>query len=180
MTFWKRLSRLLGLEAPLTHIEAGHTAPAFSLEALDGKEYSLKHLLERGPAVVAFFKISCPVCQFTFPFLERLHERFAGGGVMVLGVSQDDASSTIEFNQEYGVKFPTLVDAEGYSASNAYGLTNEPTIFLIAPDGKVKVSCMGFSKSDLEKIADELSQHKKVQAAPLFRKDEVVPDYKPG
>ena len=180
MTLRKRISRLLGLEAPLTHIEAGHTAPAFSLKALDGKEYSLEKLLEQGPTVVAFFKISCPVCQFTFPFLQRLYERFAGSGATVIGVSQEDSSSTKEFNREYGVTFPTLLDADGYPASNAYGLTNVPTIFLIAPDGKVRVSCMGFSKSDLEKIAAELSQHKKVQAAPLFRKDEVVPDYKPG
>jgi len=180
MSFLNRLSRLIGLEAPLTHIEAGHTAPGFSLKALDGKEYSLEQLLEKGPVVVAFFKISCPVCQFTFPFLQRLHERFAGDGVTVLSVSQNDVSSTKEFNYEYGVTFPTLVDAEGYPASNAYGLTNVPTIFLIAPDGKAKVSCMGFSKSDLEKIAAELSQHKKMQAAPFFRKDEVIPAYKPG
>jgi peroxiredoxin len=180
MTLRKRLSRLLGLEAPLTHIEAGHSAPGFSLKALDGKEYSLEQLLEKGPVVVAFFKISCPVCQFTFPFLQRLHERFAGDGVTVLAVSQNDVSSTKEFNHEYGVTFPTLVDSEGYPASNAYGLTNVPTIFLIAPDGNVKVSCMGFIKSDLEKIAAELSQHKKMQAAPFFRKDEVIPAYKPG
>ncbi len=164
----------------MTHVEAGHTAPEFSLKALDGKQYSLKQLLEHGPVVVAFFKISCPVCQFTFPFLQRLHERFSSGRATVIGVSQDDARSTKEFNQEYGVTFPTLVDTEGYPASNAYGLTNVPTIFLIAPDGKVKVSCLGFSKSDLENIAAELSEYKKVQASPLFRKDEAVPDYKPG
>jgi peroxiredoxin len=180
MPFLKRLSRLLGLEAPLTNIEAGHIAPGFSLKALDGREYSLEQLLHQGPAVVAFFKISCPVCQFTFPFLQRLHERFAGDGVTVIGVSQDDAAVTKQFNRDHGVTFPTLLDGAGYPASNAYGLTNVPTIFLIAPDGKVKVSCMGFSKSDLEKIAAELSQHKKMQAAPLFRKDETVPAHTPG
>ncbi len=180
MAFLKRLLRLIGLEAPLTHIESGHTAPGFSLKALDGKEYSLEKLLERGPAVVAFFKISCPVCQFTFPFLQRLHERYAGQGATVIGVSQDDARDTKEFNQEYGVTFPTLLDGGGYPASNAYGLTNVPTIFLIAPDGKVQVSCMGFSKGDLEKIAAELSRYKKMRAAPLFRTDEVIPAYKPG
>lgn len=180
MAILKRLSRLFGLEAPLTHIESGHTAPGFSLKALDGKEYSLAKLLERGPAVVAFFKISCPVCQFTFPFLQRLHERYAGDGVTVIGVSQDDARDTKEFNREYGVTFPTLLDSEGYPASNAYGLTNVPTIFLIAPNGKVQVSCMGFSKSDLEKIASELSLDKKLPAAPLFRTNEIVPAYKPG
>ncbi len=164
----------------MTHIELGHTAPGFSLKALDGKEYSLEKLLERGPAVVAFFKISCPVCQFTFPFLQRLHERYAGQGATVIGVSQDEAAVTKQFNREYGVTFPTLVDSHGFAASNAYGLTNVPTIFLIAPDGKVKVSCMGFSKSDLEKIAAELAQYKKMRAAPLFRMDEIIPACKPG
>jgi peroxiredoxin len=180
MAILKRLSRLFGLEAPLTHIETGHTAPGFSLKALDGKEYSLGKLLERGPAVVAFFKISCPVCQFTFPFLQRLHERYASDNVTVMGVSQDDAGETKAFNQEYGVTFPTLLDGEGYPSSNAYGLTSVPTIFLIASDGKVQVSCMGFSKTDLEKIASELSLHKKTQAAPLFRTNEIVPAFKPG
>ena len=180
MAFLKRFMRLIGLEAPLTNIASGNTAPAFSLKALDGNEYSLEKLLGRGPVVVGFFKISCPVCQFTFPFLQRLHERYARDGATVIGISQDDAAVTKQFNREYGVTFPTLVDGQGYPASNAYGLTNVPTVFLIAPDGKVKVSCMGFSKSDLEKIASELGQHKKMSAAPFFRRDEVIPAYKPG
>jgi peroxiredoxin len=180
MAFWKRLARLIGLEAPLTNIAAGQAAPGFSLKALDGKEYALEKLLERGPVVAAFFKVSCPVCQFTFPFLQRLHERYAGEAATVIGVSQDDAKSTKEFNREYGVTFPTLVDGAGYPASNAYGLTNVPTVFLIAPDGKVQVSSVGFSKSDLEKIAVELAARRKLRAAPLFLPEEVVPAYKPG
>ncbi|HTZ46093.1 MAG TPA: TlpA disulfide reductase family protein [Verrucomicrobiae bacterium] len=164
----------------MTNIDVGKNAPGFSLKALDEKEYSLDSLLARGPAVLAFFKISCPVCQFTFPFLQRISERFAGKGASVIGISQDDARSTKQFNQEYGVTFTTLLDAPGYAASNAYGLTNVPTIFLVAPDRTVKVSCMGFDKAGLEKIAAELAQHQKMAAATLFRPDEIVPAYKPG
>ncbi|HXY00308.1 MAG TPA: TlpA disulfide reductase family protein [Candidatus Limnocylindrales bacterium] len=164
----------------MTRIESGMDAPNFSLKAVDGKEYSLSTLLERGPVVVGFFKISCPVCQFTFPFLQRIAERFAGKSGSVIGISQDDARSTKEFNQEYGVKFPTLVDDPGYSVSNAYGLTNVPTVLLIAPDGRAKVSFLGFDKAGLEKIADELAPHARISASPLFRPDEVIPDYKPG
>ena len=164
----------------MTNIAAGQTAPGFSLQALDGKEYSLGKLLEKGPAVVAFFKISCPVCQFTFPFLQRLAERYAGDSVTVIGVSQDDAADTKAFNKEYGVTFLTLLDGPGYPVSNAYGLHTVPTIFLIESDANVKVSCIGFDKADLEKIASELSQRRKVAAAPLFRADETVPANKPG
>jgi peroxiredoxin len=180
MPSWHTVARKLGLEARLTHIETGNTAPAFSLKALDGKQYSLESLLARGPVVVAFFKISCPVCQFTFPFLQRISERFAGKSVSVIGISQDDARSTKEFRQEYGVTFPILLDDNGYPASNAYGLTNVPTVFLIAPDGTVKVSCMGFDKAGLEEIASELAEQQKISTGPLFRPDEIVPAHKPG
>ena len=68
----RRLSRWMGKQDHMTHIVAGNIAPGFSLKTIDGKVYSLGTLMERGPVVAAFFKISCPVCQFTFPFLERL------------------------------------------------------------------------------------------------------------
>jgi peroxiredoxin len=164
----------------LAHIEVGKTAPEFSLPALDGKTHTLASLLQRGPVLLAFFKISCPVCQFTFPFLQRIAERFEGKGVSVVGVSQDDVRDTKDFNREYGVKFTTLVDSNGYPASNAYSLVSVPTIFLVAPDGKIKVECIGFDKAALEKIVMELTQQEKMSAAPLFRPDEIVPAYKPG
>jgi peroxiredoxin len=176
----RRIGPQVGLEAHLTHIVAGNAAPKFSLKSLDGKSYTLDSLLVRGPVVVAFFKISCPVCQFTAPFLQRIHERFAGKGVSVIGISQDDAGSTKKFNDQFGVTFTTLLDEKGYPASNAYGLTNVPTVFLIAPDGTAKVSCMGFDKAGLEEIVAELSQQQKVAAAPLFLAKENVPAHRPG
>jgi peroxiredoxin len=180
MGILRRLSRWIGRDDEMTHIVAGKIAPGFSLKGLDGKEYSLGALMERGPVVAAFFKISCPVCQFTFPFLERLYKRYGGDGVTFLGVSQDDARSTKEFAAEYRVTFPISLDADGYPVSNAYGLTNVPTIFLIEPGGTVRVSSTGFEKKDLETIARELAERRKIAPAALFRPDENVPANKPG
>lgn len=164
----------------MTNIVAGNKAPDFALKSLEGKEYSLKTALEKGPVVAAFFKVSCPVCQFTFPFLERLYQRYGKEGVTFLGISQNDSADSKKFAQQYGVTFPTLLDAKGYPASNAYGLTNVPTIFLIDTDGAVKVSSMGFSKADLEAIADILADRKSISRAPVFLPSESVPAYKPG
>jgi len=166
----------------MTNIVAGNTAPSFSLKALDGTEFPLDKLLERGPVVAAFFKISCPVCQFTFPFLERIYKRYGGDGVTFLGISQDDARDTKEFAKEFGATFPMLLDEKqkGYRASNAYGLTNVPTIFLIETDGTVQISCMGFDKKNLEEIAAALAERKKMSPAAVFRPDESVPANKPG
>lgn len=166
----------------MTHIVAGNTAPDFSLKGLDRKEYSLEKLRQKGPVMAAFFKVSCPVCQFTFPFLERLFKRYGGDGVTFLGISEDDAGDTKEFAKEFGVTFPMALDEkkEGYPASNAYGLTMVPTIFLIEPGGEVRVSCMGFDKKDLESIAAALAERKKIEPAALFHSNESVPLNKPG
>src|SRR5271170_4532310 len=108
MSILRRLSRWMGTEEDMTNIAAGHTAPDFSLKGLNGEEYALGKLLERGPVVAAFFKISCPVCQFTFPFLERLYKRYGGGDVTFIGISQDDARDTKEFAKEFGATFPRV------------------------------------------------------------------------
>jgi peroxiredoxin len=179
---WKRfLSRILLSEGQMTHIVAGNKAPDFSLNDSNGKDYSLSVLLEKGPVVAAFFKISCPVCQFTFPFLERLHQRY-GKTATFLGISQDDAKATKKFTDEYGVTFPTPMDenAKNYPASNAYGLTNVPTVFLIEPDGTVSVVCLGFDKKGLEESGTSLAERQHVPPSALFRTDERIPDHKPG
>ena len=164
----------------MTDTLSGNSAPDFSLSGLDGKTYVLKSLLQKGLVVAAFFKISCPVCQFTAPFLERLFQRYGGNAVTFLGISQDDAKSTSKFAAEFGMTFPVAIEAKGYPASNAYGLIMVPTIFLIDSDGAVKVSSMGFAKQDLETIATELARRRNLAPAALFRADERVPAQKPG
>src|SRR5271170_1147908 len=109
-------------------VVAGGKAPAFRLTGLDGSRKSLADILAGGPALLAFYKISCPVCQLTVPYLERLA---ANNSLQVIGISQDDAGATRGFTQRFGLTFPTLLDSseEGYPASNAYGITSVPSMF---------------------------------------------------
>ena len=160
-------------------IQARDKAPLFNLRDAAGSEYSLAEELRKGPVLAAFFKISCPVCQFTFPFLERMFKMY-GENATFLAISQDDALDTREFCQEYGVTFPALIDDKGYTVSNNYGLTNVPSVFLIGADGIVKVTSIGFDKEKLEAISAELAAVAKRPAAALFRTGEIVPSYKPG
>jgi peroxiredoxin len=158
----------------------GQTAPPISLSSLDGQKLSLADALKEGPVLAAFFKVSCPTCQFTFPFLERIYEMYGGGNFTFWAVSQNDAEDTRDFLDKYGVKFPALLDEKGYPASNQYGLTNVPTMFLIAPDGTIQVSSVGFSKADIETIASEAARATGKSIASVFRSGEAIPEYKPG
>ena len=164
----------------MTKIQAGHAAPVFTLKSTEGKGFSLADALKKGPVVAAFFKITCPVCQFTFPFLERLFKAHSGDAVSFLGISQNDGAGTKEFLGEYGISFPAVMDEDRYPVSNQYGLNTVPTVLLIAPDGRVRVSSVGFCKADLEKIAKELADYFRKRPTSVFLPSEIVPDYKPG
>ena len=161
-------------------LPAGATAPAFSLKSVGGAQMSLAEALKQGPVLAAFFKVNCPTCQFTFPYLERIFETYGNSKFALWGISQDSAADTREFCKEFGVTLPTLVDAAGYPASNEYGITHVPTLFLISPDGFIRQSSVGFVKSDMEKIAAEAARATGKPASPLFKPGEVIPDNKPG
>ena len=180
MSLMRRLRAWLGAHDGMTHIVAGNPAPNFALKSLDNIEFSLSAALKKGPVVLAFFKVSCPVCKFTFPFIERLYQRYKSDSLTFLSISQDSASASRDFAKEFGVTFPILLDDSSYSVSNAYGLSMVPTVFLIEPNGTSKVSSMGFVKADLESIADSLADRQNITRTPFFLKTEPVPAVKPG
>ena len=152
-------------------LETGCAAPAFTLDQMGGGRRSLDQILEQGAALVAFYKISCPVCQLTLPFLDRI----AAGSLQVIAISQDDEHGTSKFQQKYGVHLPTLLDRERdhYPASNSYGIAHVPSLFLIEKDGRISMAIDGFIKRDLESIGARAG------VAP-FHAGEHVPEWKAG
>lgn len=163
-------------------LEAGVSAPEIKLPLLNGKEFSLDQARKRGPVVAAFFKVNCPICQLAFPYLERLHKAYGGSERFTLvGISQNDAAETKDFNRKFGVTFPTLLDdGRKYPASNAYGLTNVPSIFLISPEGEVEFSSVGWSKLDFEQLNGKLAEISDISPRALFKPGEQVADFKAG
>ena len=159
----------------------GTIAPDFELKAMDGKRFSLREDLVRGPVVLAFFKVSCPTCQYAFPFLGRLHQAYRSLGVTLVGVSQNSAKESAAFAKEFGVSFPILLDEQDtYPVSNAYGLTNVPTIFWVAQDGEIEVSSVGWVKADFEEINRKIAEMGKIAPAVVFQTGESVRDFRAG
>jgi len=185
----KWLDRLFGGPRNMAALPAGTKAPDFSLPAVvdrraDGKnggKFSLQSALTQGPVLAAFFKVSCPVCQYTFPFLERIHQAHGDKKITVVGISQNDQRGTSAFLEEYGVSFPTLLDdPNGYAVSNAYGLTNVPTLFLIRQDGKIEISSVGWVKQEVEDINRKLAAAQQTALPPIFQPGEDIADFRPG
>jgi len=159
----------------------GTPAPDFTLPTMEGKQFCLKEALARGPVLAAFFKISCPVCQFAFPFLDRIYKTYGNRNVAILGISQNDQKDTAAFIKEYGISFPVLLDnTSTYPVSNAYGLTNVPTIFWIAQDGEIEISSVGWLKKEIDEINRRAAEMTGEGPKPVFRPGEEVPDFRAG
>jgi peroxiredoxin len=164
----------------MTALATGTKAPQFTIKTMDGKSFSLSEALARGPVVLAFFKISCPTCQYAFPFLERLYKAYGKNGVTLVGIAQNDAEEVASFTKEFGITFPILLDEIArYPVSNTYGLTNVPTLFWIAQDGEIEVSSVGWVKADFEQINRKMAAGKATPAM-LFKPGEDIRDYRAG
>src|ERR1017187_5315147 len=177
----KWLNQLFGGPKEMAAFTAGTKAPDFSLPALDGSNFSLQEALQRGPVLAVFFKVSCPTCQYTFPFLERIHKAYGDRKITIVGISQNNQSETAAFLKEYGVTFRTVVDdPNGYAVSNAYGLTNVPTLFLIGQNGTIEISSVGWVKQEVEEINRKLAAKQKTPLPPIFKPGEDVRDFRAG
>ena len=160
----------------------GQLAPDFTLTTTEGKSVRLHEMLQHGPVVLAFFKVSCPVCQFAFPLYERLAQAHKHSKATFLGVSQNKTADAKAFAREYGVTFPIAIDDEAnhYAVSNAYGLTNVPTLFHITPNGEIEVSSVGWSKADVDEVSAKLAILRRERPPALWHTGEDVPAYRPG
>jgi len=118
------------------------------------------------PVLVVFFKITCPVCQLTLPYLNRLHR---AGTLPVIGISQNGSDDTREFNEEFGIEFPVLLDREedNFPASNAYGISSVPTLFQLEPGGKIGRVTEGWSKREMSRFG-------------VLTQEDNVPEWKAG
>ncbi|MEO8128431.1 MAG: TlpA disulfide reductase family protein [Bryobacteraceae bacterium] len=142
-------------------LEAGQKAPA--VESIT---------LPETKVLLVFFKVSCPTCQLTLPFLERLHR---SGRLPIFGISQDGPKATGDFTKAFGLTFPTVMDsaADRYPASNAFEITNVPSLFLVGQNRTIEWSAEGFSRRELEDLGSSVD-------AAVFRAGERVPEFKPG
>ena len=98
-----------------------------------------------------------------------------------MGISQNGERDTAAFLKEYGVTFRILLDdPNGYAISNAYGLTNVPSLFLIGQDGQIEITSVGWVKPDVEEIHRKLAAAQQTTAPPIFKPGEEVRDFRAG
>lgn len=133
-----------------TRLEAGETAPAFTLRNQDGASVSLNDFAGKKTIVYFYPAASTPGCTTeACDFRDNINS-LKSAGYQVLGISKDTLDDLKTFQEEQGLNFPLLSDPDltvhkeygAWGEKSLYGKTVVGTLrstFVVGEDGNVEL-----------------------------------------
>src|SRR5688500_900276 len=141
MNIFDRALETIGL-AHRPPVEAGQTAPDFTLSDSEGRAVTLAELVAKGPAILAFFPRAFTAgCTRELRAFRDHHGEALERGARVVGISVDDVPTLARFKQSLGAPYTFLSDPDGkvarlYAGVSA-GTANRVTV-TVGPDRRVR------------------------------------------
>ncbi|MDG4806655.1 TlpA disulfide reductase family protein [Micromonospora sp. WMMD1120] len=125
-----------GTASPGATASGGQALPALTLSCFTGgAPVALADVA--GPAVINVWASWCPPCRKELPAFQRLSER-AAGQLQVVGVnSRDSRSGAQSIGEDFGVRFPILVD-QGEALQRELRRNAIPLTLFVDADGRVR------------------------------------------
>lgn len=157
----------------------GAAAPPFELPDASGAPRSLAELTAGGPALLAFFKTTCPTCGLAFPVIGELERRY-GDALPVVAVTQTELATATAWLAGHGFAGPVLDDERArFRVSDAYGVRSVPTLVLVE-NGRVVATSEGWDRDRMNRWAADLGAATGREAPPVSVEGDGRPVYKPG
>lgn len=103
----------------------------------------------------------CGPCRMSMPELEKVHQKYRGKDVEVIGVSADDASSQSRIplvKQALGVTYPTPIGEKTPEFFKKYSAGSLPMLYVIDKQGIIRLQETGFDNVNKLKKVDGLVQ----------------------
>lgn len=117
------------------------TAPAFSIQDLQGDTHLIEFNNNTKPLLLHFFATWCPICELENHTLNSLSDDYQ---LVVVAMQSGNADKVKQYQQEHQLKM-TLYNDESGDISSLYKVTGVPTSFIINPEGKITSSTIGYA-----------------------------------
>ncbi len=103
---------LVDTSDPSKWVKAGDKVKPFDLPEVDGGRVTLSGLLERGPAVLVFFRFEgCPACNLALPYYQRnLLPRLRELGASLVALSPQVPERLKAIKERHSLQFPVASD----------------------------------------------------------------------
>jgi peroxiredoxin len=141
-------------------VTIGGAAPDFTLQDIDGKPVTLSKLLAKGPVLLDFWALWCKPCLEALPATDALSRKYESQGLTVLAISTDQPRSTAKvrsYVKSKGFSFHVLLDPNS-DMLRLYRFSKIPQLFLIAPDGTISFSKLGYARGQEEVVEKEIEK----------------------
>lgn len=151
------LSLLFGLTVMYAE-ESVTSAPAFSLEDIDGNTVCLDSLLADGPVFMSFWALWCKMCIKELDALKPYYDEFDSLGVQMLAISVDRARSVPKvkpFALSHKWKYVVVLDPEDV-LRDLYHVQAMPSSFIINQDKEIVFTHMGYKPGDEDIIIETM------------------------
>jgi peroxiredoxin len=143
-----QLARYEGLTVPLeddAHFRAAlaklaaddrkREHPDFALRDLSGHSWRMTDL--RGKVVLLnFWATWCPPCRKELPTLQAFSGRFADQGLVIIGISDEDAAKVEPFVRKQAITYPIVLDP-GRTVNRAFAIQGIPKSFVYDRSGEL-------------------------------------------
>lgn len=166
-----RFSRLLTL-VPLTLLTApaitsvrsadlGMPAPPLQIgDWVKGEGIDLADAKGKNVVVVEFWATWCGPCRVSIPHLTEMQHKFADRGVVIVGVSDEDAPTVKPFVDNMGDQMDYRVAVDRNSKTSeaymtAFGVNGIPHAFVIDREGRI--AWHGHPMDGLDRVLDRLA-----------------------
>ena len=156
---WKPLSGTAsGSQTSISAGEIGSLLPTFTTMDLHGRKISSEDLKNK-VVLVDFWATWCAPCRKEMPGYQKLLNRYASKGFVVIGFKVDfmeDMEDPLRFIKELGIQYPIATGSE--AIRNQFGgIQGLPTTFVYDRKGILRWKTIGFEYTEtIEKIIQPL------------------------
>lgn len=128
--------------------ESGYEkTPDVSFIDTDGNTTTFNDYKNKSVVLVNFWGLRCQNCIEEMPFLERLHNKYGGKGLVVLGVNTDgvEGQPLIKYMKRLPIKvsYPIIVDPD-FTLIDQFKMMAAPLTVVVAKDGTVRFRHEGY------------------------------------
>lgn len=144
--------------AATTTADVGQSMPAYTTDLLDGKKFDIA--AERGNVVfLNLWATWCGPCRFEIPELQSLHQKYAGRGFKVVGISLDDTGvgGVKQFVSQHSMTYPVAYDPDGKIAA-IFESSVLPTSVIVDRSGQIVWKKFGVVSMDDPTLKDALTK----------------------
>ncbi|MDP9296220.1 MAG: redoxin domain-containing protein [Actinomycetota bacterium] len=146
-------------------------APGSDAPGIDGVE------LGSEPRALFFYKVTCPVCQMAAPKAQAMEEAYPG---TVVGIGEDPPDALAAFGEQYGMALPSVTDEEPFPASDSYGISSVPTLFLVDVNGVIEDVVQSWDRQGFNRVSARLAELTGSPYVEISDAADGLPSFRPG